>query len=100
MANESIYHTEILKSILCDYNNTYILLRGNITVIGHVTQVTQVAFKNCAPFTKHITRIGGTIIDDAEDLDLVMLMYNMAHIILKQQEAYGFIQKMKQLIYM
>ena len=34
------------------------------------------AFKNCAPFIKFITKIDGTIIDDAEDLDLVMLMYN------------------------
>ena len=34
------------------------------------------AFKNCAPFIKFITKIDGTIIDDAKDLDLVMLVYN------------------------
>ena len=34
------------------------------------------AFKNCVPFTKCITKIYGTTINDAEDLDLVMLMYN------------------------
>ena len=34
-----------------------------------------VAFKNCAPFTKCITKIDGTTIDDAEDLDLVMSVY-------------------------
>ena len=33
--------------------------------------------KNCAPFTICITRIDGTTIDDAEDLDLVMPMYNL-----------------------
>ena len=41
--------------------------------------------------------------DNAEDLDLVMLMYNLIEYssnILKQQEVYGFIQKMKQLILM
>ena len=37
---------------------------------------TPVAFKNCAPFTKCITKIDGTTIDDAEDSDLVMPMYN------------------------
>ena len=37
----------------------------------------QLAFKNCAPFIKCVTKIGGTTIDDAEDLDLVMLMYNL-----------------------
>ena len=36
----------------------------------------QVAFKNCASFTKFITKIDETTIYDAEDLDLVMPMYN------------------------
>ena len=69
------YNTEVLESNLCDYNDVYILVRGNITIIGH--QVTQVAFKNCAPFTKYITKIDGATIDDAEDLDLVMPMENL-----------------------
>ena len=34
-------------------------------------------FENCAPFIKCITNIDGTIIDDAEDLDLVMIMYDL-----------------------
>ena len=33
------------------------------------------AFKNCAPFTRCITKIDGTTTDDAEDLDLVAPMY-------------------------
>ena len=37
--------------------------------------VTQVAFKNCAPFTQCITKINEKTIDDAEDLDLVIPMY-------------------------
>ena len=61
-----IYNTEILKSILCHYSDDYILVRGNITIIGH--QSTQVAFKNCPPFTRRITKIDGTTTDDAEDL--------------------------------
>ena len=73
--NEVIYNTEVLKSNLCDYNDAYILVRGDITVTAAPT--TQVAFKNCAPFTKCITKIDGTTIDDAEDLDLVMSMYNL-----------------------
>ena len=32
---------------------------------------------NCAPFTKCITKIDETTTDDAEDLDLVMPMYNL-----------------------
>ena len=49
--SEIIYNTEVLKSILSHYNHAYISVRGNITFIGH--QVTQVSFKNCAPFTKY-----------------------------------------------
>ena len=75
VGNEIIYNTEVLKYNLCDYNEAYILVRGNIAIIGH--HVTQVAFKYCAPFTKCITQIDGTTIDDAEDLDLVMPMYNL-----------------------
>ena len=70
-----IYNTEILKSHLGDYNDAYILVRGEITIL--VYPVTQVAFKNCAPFTKYITKIDGTTIDDAEDLDLVMSMCSL-----------------------
>ena len=33
--NGIIYNTEVLKFNLCDYNNAYILVIGNITIIGH-----------------------------------------------------------------
>ena len=36
-----------------------------------------VEFKNFAAVTKCLTEIDGTTIDDAEDLDLVMPMYNL-----------------------
>ena len=47
----------------------------DIIIIGH--QVIKVAFTNCAPVTIYITKHDGTTIDDAEDLDLVMLMHNL-----------------------
>ena len=75
VGSEIIYNRVVLKSNLSDYNNAYILLTGNIAIKGH--QLTQVAFKNCAQFTKYITMIDGTSIDHAEDLDLVMLIYNL-----------------------
>ena len=70
-----IYNTEVLKSNLCYYNDAYILLRGDITVTE--APELQVAFKNCAPFSKFIKKIDGTTTDDAEDLDLVMSKYNL-----------------------
>ena len=38
---------------------------------------TSASLQNCAPLTKYITKIDGTTIDDAEDLDFVMPMYNL-----------------------
>ena len=38
---------------------------------------TQVSFKNCATYTKCVTKIDGTTIYDSEDLDLVTTMYNL-----------------------
>ena len=70
-----IYNTEVLKSNVCNISGVYILVISNITVVA--APVTQVAFKNCAPFSKCKTKIDGTTIDDAEDLNLVMAMYNL-----------------------
>ena len=50
------FETKLIKSNLCDYSDAYILVIGNITVIGGNTD-TKVAFKNCAPFTKCITHV-------------------------------------------
>ena len=75
VGDEIIYNTEVLKYNFCDYNDVYIRVNANITVTA--APATQAAFKNCAPFTKCITKIDGAIINDAEDLDLVMPMYNL-----------------------
>ena len=69
-----IYNTEVLKSNLYDFNNAYILVRGDVTFIGK--QVTQVAFKNSAPFTKCITKING-ISHGIDKIDLVMSMSSL-----------------------
>ena len=46
VGNRITYKTEVLESNLCDYNNAYILVNGDIAIIGH--EVTQIAFKDCA----------------------------------------------------
>ena len=73
VGSEIVYNTEVLKSIFWDFKDAYILVRGNIIIIGH--QITQVAFKNCTPFTK--CTIDWATIYDAEDLYVVMPMYNL-----------------------
>ena len=44
-----IYSTEVFKSYLFDYNDAYILVKGDITIVRN--SGAQIAFKNCAPFT-------------------------------------------------
>ena len=34
-------------------------------------------YKNCAPFTNCITEINNTQVDEAQDFDIVMTMYNL-----------------------
>ena len=74
VGNEIIYKTEVSKSNLCDYNNTCILVKGDINNVGH-NLATKITVKTCTPFTKCVTKMNGRTIDDAEDLDLVILMY-------------------------
>ena len=77
-AGEEIsYHKKVLKSHLLDSKDTYILVRGNITIMAHT--IIQVTFKHCSPFTKYIIKIDRTTINDAKDLDLFMPMHNFSN---------------------
>ena len=70
--------TSMLRSDLCDFNDAYIVVKGDITVgaPNNAKRNKGVAFKNNAPFSNCISKINGVKIDNAEDLDVVMLMYN------------------------
>ena len=67
--------TNILKSNLYDYNDAFNVVTGDITVVAAPEK--QVAFKNCTPFTKGITKIDETTIDDAENIDLALPIFNL-----------------------
>ena len=74
----------MLRSSLCDYDNAYILAKGNISVNNTAAEGAaanntnkKVIFKNCAPFTNCISKINNTQIDNAEYIDIVMPMYNL-----------------------
>ena len=68
--------TTSIESSLCDYSDAYILVAGNITVTGGNAS-TKVAFKNCAPFNKCRTEINETFVDNAENTNIAMPMYNL-----------------------
>ena len=80
------FKTTMLKSILCDYSDAYILVKGKITIAGAGNDAAArqadernkgVVFKNCAPFINCISEINNTQIDNAKDIDIVMPMYNL-----------------------
>ena len=85
-SNVTKFKTVMLRSNLCDYADAYILVKETITITGSgnddaTKQADErdkgVTFKNCAPFTKCISRINNTDIDNAQDIDIVMPMYNL-----------------------
>ena len=69
----------MLRSEIYDYSDAYIVVRGTITVTDPNNNVydKKVAFKNNAPFIGCISKINNTLIDNVEDLDIVMLRYNL-----------------------
>ena len=69
----------MLRSDLYDYSDAYIVVEGKITVTNpdDDTYDKILAFTNHAPFNSCITKINNTLIDNAEDLDIVMPMYNL-----------------------
>ena len=85
-SNDIKFKTTILRSNLCDYTDAYILVKGTITITGDGDDDASkrldernkgVIFKNCTPFTKCMSRINNTDIDIAQDIDIVMPIYNL-----------------------
>ena len=70
--------TSMLRSNLCDYSDAYIVVKGTITVVrpDNAKKNKATTFKNNVPFINCISKINGVKIDNAEDLDVVMPMYN------------------------
>ena len=72
----------MLRSDLCDYSDAYIVVKGTIDLLTTAANENDKAqkndaFKNDAPFRSCISKINSTLIDNAEDLDIVMPIYNL-----------------------
>ena len=72
----------MIRSNLCDYSDAYV--KGTITVANIATVAApvnntnkKVIFKNCAPFTNFLREINNIHEDDAQDIDVVMSLYNL-----------------------
>ena len=85
-SNDIKFKTTMLRSNLWDYADAYVLVKGTITITGSGNDDATrraderdkaVTFKNFAPFTKCISRINNTDIDNAQDIDIVIPMCNL-----------------------
>ena len=65
------FETKVIKSNLCDYSDAYILVKGDMRAKGGHAN-TNVAFKNCDPFTKCVAHINDEHANNADNLDIVM----------------------------
>ena len=83
VSNQINFKTLMIRSNLCDYSDTHINGKRNITVQNTLKAVApnsrnkKVIFKNCAPFTNCISEINQTQVDDAHHFDVVIPMYNL-----------------------
>ena len=56
---EIIIKKSMLRSDLCDFDNAYIVVKGDITARNDVKRNKATAFKNNAPFIDFISKING-----------------------------------------
>ena len=81
----------MLRSDLYDFNDAYIVVKGTITVTepDNAKENKEVVFKNNAPFINCFSKINGVKFDNAEDLDVVMPMYNLVEYSKNQRKTTG-----------
>ena len=70
------FETAVIKSSLCDYSDVYVLVIADKKVAA-VGANTNIAFNNCALFTRCVTHINYKHIDTAENHNIIMPMHNL-----------------------
>ena len=74
------FKTSMLRSNLFDFSDVYLVVTGTITVTetsNNSRKNRSLAFKTNTPFISCNSKINNTLIDNAEDLELAMSMYNL-----------------------
>ena len=70
------FETKLIKSSVSDYSDAYVIVTGNILATNGNAD-NKVAFKNYAPFTRCVTHINNELVETAENLDVIMPLYNL-----------------------
>ena len=69
----------MLRWDLCDFSDAYVVAKRTITVRNpnNAAYDKNIALTNNGPFFSCISKINNTVIDNAQDLNIVMPMYNL-----------------------
>ena len=70
----------MLRSNLCDYSDAYIVVKRTITIgrdDNNKKWNKKLTFKNNVPVRSCISKTNNTLIDNVENLNVVMSMYNL-----------------------
>ena len=74
------FKTSMLRSDLCDYSDAYVWVKGTITVTdpnNYANFDRRLTLKNNPSFISCASNINGESVENAEDLDIVIPMYNL-----------------------
>ena len=75
--------TNQLRNDLCDFNDAYIVVTGTVTANNPGTDDNvynrKVSLQNSAPFFNCTLKINSQLIEDAQDLDIVIPMYDLLY---------------------
>ena len=74
-----LYLNTPIRSDLCDFNDAYIVVTGKITATNP-NYSRNLGLKNTpAPFFNCILKINNQLVEDAQDLDFVIPIYNLLY---------------------
>ena len=79
-ARQIRFKTSILRSDLCDYCDAYILVKGIVTVevVNDESKRNRlIILKYNAAFISCVSKLNNKLIENAENLDIMMPMYNL-----------------------
>ena len=86
------FKTSMLRSDLCNYSDAYVWVKRKITVTNPNDNANfnkELTIKNNAPFISCISKINGELVENAEDLDIVIPMYNLLEYIKNYEKTSG-----------
>ena len=82
----------MLRSDLCDCSDTYVWVKGKITVTDPNNNANfdrRLTLKHNAPFISCISKINDKLVENAEDLDIAMPIYNLLEYSKNYEKASG-----------